>query len=73
LLRGWGAKTATLDGRILLLKYLHLRSKYAWILSNMVAAARINLLAEIGLWNWLEDPIPGKAEEKPAPAPFPLS
>jgi IS4 transposase len=57
---------------ILLLKYLQLRSKYAWNMSNMVASVRINLLVKIGLWNWLDDPFPGKAEDKPPPAQFSL-
>lgn len=50
---------------ILLLKYLQLRSKYAWNMSNLVASIRINLLVKMGLWNWLDDPFAGKAEEGP--------
>lgn len=57
---------------ILLLKYLQLRSKYAWNMSNLVATIRINLLVKIGLWNWLDDPFAGKAEEGPPIMQFSL-
>ncbi|MBP6722168.1 MAG: IS4 family transposase, partial [Bacteroidia bacterium] len=57
---------------ILLLKYLQLRSKYAWNMSNLVASIRINLLVKIGLWNWLDDPFAGKAEEGPPIMQFSL-
>lgn len=41
---------------MLLLKYLQLRSRFGWSLSNLVALLRWNLLTYRDLWDWLEDP-----------------
>jgi hypothetical protein len=41
---------------ILLLKYLQLRSKLGWALSNLVALLRWNLFTYRDLWKWLDDP-----------------
>jgi hypothetical protein len=41
---------------MLLLKYLQLRSRIAWSLSNLVAMLRFNLFVHRDLWKWLEDP-----------------
>jgi hypothetical protein len=57
---------------ILLLKYLKIRSKYAWHMSNLVASIRINLLVKIGLWNWLNDPFAAKVEEGPPDVQYSL-
>ena len=41
---------------ILLLKYLQLRSKLGWALSNLVALLRWNLFTYRDLWKWIDDP-----------------
>ena len=41
---------------ILLLKYLQLRSSWAWSLSNLAAMLRFNLLTYRDLWAWLDAP-----------------
>lgn len=42
---------------ILLLKFLQMRSRIAWSLSNLVALLRLNLFAHKDLWQWLDDPL----------------
>jgi len=44
---------------ILLLKYLQLRSRFAWSLSNLVALLRMNLFTHRDLWKWLDQPFSG--------------
>jgi hypothetical protein len=44
---------------ILLLKYLQLRSRFAWSLSNLVALLRMNLFTHRDLWAWLDRPFDG--------------
>jgi Transposase DDE domain/Domain of unknown function (DUF4372) len=46
---------------ILLLKYLQLRSRFAWSLSNLVALLRMNLFTHRDLWAWLDAPFQGPA------------
>jgi hypothetical protein len=41
---------------ILILRYLQLRSKFAWSLSNLVALLRMNLFSYRDLWAWLDQP-----------------
>ena len=41
---------------ILLLKYLQLRSRLNWALSNLVAFLRWNLFTYRNLWTWIDDP-----------------
>jgi hypothetical protein len=41
---------------MLLLKYLQLRSRLGWSLSNLVALLRWNLFTYRDLWTWLENP-----------------
>jgi hypothetical protein len=41
---------------MLILRYLQLRSKYAWSLSNLVALLRMNLFTHRDLWAWLNQP-----------------
>ena len=41
---------------MLLLKYLQLRSKLGWALSNLVAFLRWNLFTYRDLWEWIDDP-----------------
>jgi len=51
---------------MLLLKYLQLRSRIAWSLSNLVAMLRFNIFVHRDLWKWLEDPfeLPPEPEER---------
>ena len=41
---------------ILILKFLQLRSKFDWSLSNLVALLRMNLFTHRNLWAWLNKP-----------------
>jgi hypothetical protein len=44
---------------LLLLKYLQLRARFGWSLSNLVALLRMNLFAYRDVWAWLNDPFTG--------------
>jgi hypothetical protein len=41
---------------LLLLKYLQLRSRLSWALSNLIAFLRWNLFTYRDLWSWIDDP-----------------
>lgn len=41
---------------MLILRYLRLRSKYTWSLSNLVALLRMNLFTHRDFWAWLDKP-----------------
>ena len=41
---------------MLILRFLQLRSKYSWSLSNLVACLRFNLLSYRDLWRLIDDP-----------------
>jgi hypothetical protein len=41
---------------MLVLKYLQMKSRIDWSLSNLVAMLRFNLFVHRDLWTWLEDP-----------------
>jgi len=41
---------------ILILKYLQLKARFGWSLSNLVALLRMNLFVYRDLWEWLHDP-----------------
>jgi hypothetical protein len=41
---------------MLLLRYMQLRSRFGWSLSNLVALLRWNLFTYRDLWDWLNDP-----------------
>ena len=41
---------------MLILRYLQLKSKFAWSLSNLVALLRMNLFTYRDLWAWLDQP-----------------
>lgn len=41
---------------LLLLKYLQLKARFGWSLSNLVALLRLNLFVYRDLWTWLNDP-----------------
>ena len=44
---------------LLLLKYLQLKARFGWSLSNLVALLRMNLFAYRDLWDWLHEPFTG--------------
>jgi hypothetical protein len=44
---------------LLLLKYLQLKARFGWSLSNLVALLRMNLFAYRDLWAWLDEPFTG--------------
>jgi len=52
---------------ILLLRYLQLKSKFSWSLSNLVALLRMNLFTYRDLWMWLDHPFgtPPQTESQP--------
>jgi hypothetical protein len=52
---------------MLLLRYLQLRSTFAWSLSHLVALLRMNLFTHRDLWRWLNRPY-----EQPPPLPQPV-
>lgn len=41
---------------MLILKYLKMKSRFGWSLSNLIALLRFNLFAYRDLWNWLDNP-----------------
>jgi Transposase DDE domain/Domain of unknown function (DUF4372) len=41
---------------ILLLKYLQMRSRITWSLSNLIALLRLNLFVHRNLWDWIDEP-----------------
>jgi hypothetical protein len=41
---------------MLILRYLQLKSKFSWSLSNLVALLRMNLFTYRDLWSWLDRP-----------------
>lgn len=52
---------------MLILRYLQLKSKFAWSLSNLVALLRMNLFTYRDLWAWLDQPfgVPPQGEALP--------
>ena len=51
---------------ILILRYLQLKSKFSWSLSNLVALLRMNLFTYRDLWGWLDQPFGIPAQISPA-------
>jgi len=51
---------------ILILRYLQLKSKFSWSLSNLVALLRMNLFTYRDLWGWLDQPFGIPAQSSPA-------
>jgi hypothetical protein len=43
---------------MLVLKYLKMKARFGWSLSNLIALLRFNLFAYRDLWAWLDDPFP---------------
>ena len=57
---------------MLILRFLQLRSKYSWSLSNLIALLRMNLFTHRSLWAWLNEPFevlpaPYQSEQLPLP------
>jgi hypothetical protein len=50
---------------ILMLRFLHLKSKWGWSLSNLVALLRMNLFTHHDLWSWINDPFGAAADPPP--------
>jgi len=50
---------------ILIFRYLKLKAKYKWNLSNLVTFLRINLFVKIDLWKWVNNPIIKRANAPP--------
>ena len=50
---------------IMLLKYLKLKAKYNWHLSNLVAFIRLNCFVKIDLYKWLNEPFFNSANSPP--------
>ena len=50
---------------ILLLKFLQLRSRIGWSLSNLIALLRLNLFVHRDLWAWLDTPLDGPPDPPP--------
>ncbi|MGH7966234.1 MAG: IS4 family transposase, partial [Candidatus Binatia bacterium] len=50
---------------LLLLRYLKLKSRYGWSLSNLVAMLRFNLFTHRDLWAWIDDPFPKNSSPPP--------
>jgi Transposase DDE domain. len=48
---------------ILLIKYLQMRSRWPWSMSNLIAAFRVCMFAHKDLWDWLNDPTAKKGAE----------
>ena len=42
---------------MLMLRFMQLKSKWAWSLSNLVALLRMNLFTHRDLWSWLDNPL----------------
>lgn len=57
---------------MLLLRFLQLKSKWGWSLSNLVALLRMNLFTHRDLWAWLDNPF-GVPPESGAPQQVPLA
>ncbi len=52
---------------MLILRFLQLKSRWKWSLSNLVALLRMNLFVHRDLWQWLDDPF-----SAPPPLPQPV-
>jgi hypothetical protein len=58
---------------MLLLKYMKLKSTFAWSMSNLAALLRFNLLTYRDLWQWLDAPFHVPRLEPPEPEYVQLS
>lgn len=62
---------------MLMVRFLQLKSRFGWSLSNLVALLRLNLFTHRDLWAWLDKPFGEPPTAPPAPAqaslPFALT
>ena len=59
---------------LVLLKYLQLKARFGWSLSNLVALLRMNLFVYRDLWAWLDKPFEAPPLlPEPIQAALPLS
>jgi len=60
---------------MLMLRFMQLRSRFGWSLSNLVALLRMNLFTHRDLWAWLDKPFgdPPAAPLAPAQALLPFA
>jgi Transposase DDE domain/Domain of unknown function (DUF4372) len=59
---------------LLILKYLQLKARFGWSLSNLVALLRMNLFVYRDLWTWVHDPFTAPPMlPEPAQAALPLA
>ena len=58
---------------MLVVRYLQLRSTFAWGLSNLIALLRQQLFVYRNLWTWLNDPFRPAVEFDSAQIPLPFS
>ena len=42
---------------MLMLRFMQLKSRWGWSLSNLVALLRMNLFTHRDLWTWLDNPL----------------
>ncbi|NJO12280.1 MAG: transposase [Gammaproteobacteria bacterium] len=42
---------------MLMLRFMQLKSRWGWSLSNLVALLRMNLFTHRSLWDWLDNPL----------------
>jgi hypothetical protein len=52
---------------MLILRYLKLKSKFSWSLSNLVALLRMNLFTYRDLWTWLNHPLGAPRQSEATP------
>ena len=57
---------------LLMLKYLQLKARFGWSLSNLVALLRMNLFVYRDLWSWVHDPFTAPPLPEPAQIGLPL-
>lgn len=58
---------------LLLLKYLQLKARFGWSLSNLVALLRMNLFVYRDLWTWLNEPFTPPLLADPVQPALPLT
>ena len=60
---------------MLMLRFMQLKSRFGWSLSNLVALLRMNLFTHRDLWAWLDKPFgdPPSAANPPVQTPLPFT
>ena len=52
---------------LLLPRYLQLRSRFGWSMSNLVALLRKNLFTHRDLWAWIDEPFAAPPDPQASP------